>query len=126
MKPRARLIALSLLFLSFLVGGLAGMALEEAAGLDWFEFLDEDNDGGDDQLLAGLALTADQRKNAEEALERQEHRLEQYWETRLPELKGMLDSTYAGIRMMLSPEQRVEFDRRIRDLDGELPAELSD
>jgi Spy/CpxP family protein refolding chaperone len=126
MRPRARLIALSLLLLSFLIGGLAGMAVEEAAGIDWFEFLDEDNDDRDDRLLAGLDLTAAQREQAEEMLEQQENGLEAYWETRLPEIRQMIDSTYAGIRAMLTPDQQVVFDRRVHDLDGDLPAELSD
>jgi Spy/CpxP family protein refolding chaperone len=123
MRPRARFIAVGLLLLSFVVGGLSGMAVEEAAGIDWFEFLDSDNDDRDDRLLAGLDLTKDQRSRAEELLERQERTLEQYWETRLPELRRMLDSTYAEIRLMLTPPQQALFDRKIRQLDGDDPAE---
>ena len=126
MKPRARLIAIGLLLLSFVVGGLSGMALEEAAGIDWFEFLDSDKDDRDNHLLAGLDLSSEQRARAEGMLERQERTLEQYWETRLPELRRMLDSTYAEIRLILTPGQQALFDQRIRKLDGDVPAELDD
>ncbi len=71
-----KLVAALLLALTFAVGGLAGMALEEALGIDWFEFLDEDHDESEDQLLVGLNLTRDQRNQAERILEREEDRLE--------------------------------------------------
>ena len=41
MRPRARAVGVLLLAASFAVGSLAGMAAEEALGLDWFDFLDE-------------------------------------------------------------------------------------
>ena len=39
---RTRLVAGGMIAIAFAVGGLAGMAVEESLGLDWFDFLDED------------------------------------------------------------------------------------
>jgi hypothetical protein len=118
-------VASLLLAMTFSVGGLTGMALEEALGLDWFDFLDEDN-RPEDRLLAGLELSADQRARAQHILQREEDRLEDYWESRLPEIQEILRDTYAEIRALLSPEQRAAFDRRVEDLRGRVPAEIRD
>jgi Spy/CpxP family protein refolding chaperone len=123
---RTRLVAALLLALAFAVGGLTGMALEEALGIDWFEFLDEDYDESEDRLLVGLDLTREQRTRAEEILEREEDRLEDYWESRLPEIQGILRQTYADIRAILTPEQQALFDRRVQELGGRVPEEIQD
>ena len=123
---RPRLVATMLLVLMFFVGGLTGMALEEALGIDWFEFLDDDEDDTDNSLLAGLDLTAQQRERAEDILDREEDRLEDYWETRLPEIQGILDSTYTEIRSTLNAQQQAAFDQRVRDLRGRVPQEIRD
>lgn len=126
MRQRAKAVAALLLALTFVVGGLTGMALEEALGIDWFEFLDEDSRAADDRLLAGLDLTPEQRARAEEILDRQEDRLEDYWEHRLPEIQGMLRQTYGEVRQILTPGQQAAFDRRVRELGGRVPREIRD
>jgi hypothetical protein len=125
MNRRGRLVAALMLLLAFTVGALAGMAAEEGFGIDWFDFLEKERDEGG-HLLAGLGLNADQRRDAERILERQEDQLEEYWEARLPEIRQILDQGYGEIRSMLSPEQQDTFDRRIRDLDGRIPEEIKD
>lgn len=109
---RPRVVAALLLALTFVSGGLAGMALEEAAGLDWFDFLDEDA-RRDDRLLAGIDLTGAQREQVERILERQEDQLEEYWAARLPEMQAIAAGSYDGIRAVLTPGQRAVFDRRV-------------
>lgn len=126
MRQRAKVVAGLLLALTFMVGGLTGMALEEALGIDWFEFLDEDSDEAEDRLLAGLDLSPEQRAQAEEILERQENRLENYWESRLPEIQAILRQSYAELRAILTPEQQAAFDRRVRELGGRVPEEIRD
>ena len=125
MNRRSVVVAATMLAVTFLVGGLSGMALEEATGIDWFEFLDEDRDA-ERSLLDGLNLSAEQRDRAEAILDRQENRLEEYWNTRLPEIAGILDQSYDEIRATLSAEQRAAFDRRVRELDGQVPDEVMD
>lgn len=118
---RPRLVASVLLALTFVTGGLAGMAVEEALGLDWFDFLDEDV-RPDTRLLEGIRLTGDQREDVDRILGRQEKRLEAYWAARLPEMQAIADRSYAEIRAILTPEQRAVFDRHVA-ARGARPAE---
>lgn len=126
MRNPTKLVAALLLGLTFVVGGLTGMALEEALGIDWFEFLDEDYGQDDDRLLTGLDLTRDQQARAERILEREEDRLEDYWEERLPEIQGILQETYGEIRGILTPAQQERFDQRLRELGSRVPEEFRD
>ena len=114
-----------LLLATFAVGGLAGMAIEEAAGLDWFDSLDQD-ESEDVRLLEGLALTQDQREAIERILDRQEDALEDYWKARMPEIQGILAGSYGEIRELLTPEQQARFDTRVRGLGGRVPVEFRD
>ena len=82
MTRRPALVAVAMLLLAFCVGGLTGMALDEAFGLDWFDFLEEDDDSLEDDFFAGLDLSEAQEERIEEILDEQEDRLEAYWETR--------------------------------------------
>ncbi len=125
MRAGARSVGILLLGLSFAVGGLAGMAVEEGLGLDWFDFLDEDRDP-EEVLLSDLGLTAAQRDRVEEILDRREERLEAYWRTRLPEIQSVVDSSYAEVRAVLTPAQVPAFDRRVRELRGRMPGEDAD
>lgn len=122
---RAGGVAVLLLLVTFGVGALAGMAVEEAAGIDWFDFLDRDEQE-DVRLLDGLSVTADQRAAIERILERQDDSLEEYWEARMPEIQGILAGSYNEIRALLSPAQRERFDQRVQDLDGRVPVEFRD
>jgi Spy/CpxP family protein refolding chaperone len=125
---RATQVAILMLSLSFTVGALAGMAVEEATGIDWFEFLDKANDDDDSssELTAGLNLSSEQRTRVHRIVERQEDELEDYWKGRMPEIQGILTKTYAEIRSLLTAEQQQVFDRRVRELDGRVPAEFRD
>ncbi len=122
---RAGRVAGLLLLATFAVGGLAGMAVEEAAGLDWFDSLDRD-ESEDIRLLEGLALTQDQREAIEQILDRQEDALEDYWKARMPEIQGILAGSYGEIRALLTPEQQARFDTRVRGLGGRVPVEFRD
>jgi hypothetical protein len=125
---RATQVAILLLSLSFTVGALAGMAVEEATGIDWFEFLDKANDDDDSssELTAGLNLSSEQHTQVDRIVERQEDELEDYWKGRMPEIQGILSKTYAEIRSLLTAQQQQVFDRRVRELDGRVPAEFLD
>jgi len=119
MRTRSRIVAALLLALAFGVGGLSGMAAEEAFGLDWFDFLDEDSGAGGGRLLRGLGLTAQQQAQAEVVLERQEDELEAYWTARIPEIRDIMERSQSELRTLLTPEQQATFDRRVRDLGDE-------
>jgi hypothetical protein len=103
-----------MLLITFLVGGMTGMVIEEALGLDWFDFLDEDARAGNRSLLDGLALTREQQVRVDAILEQQEDHLEDYWEGRIPEMRRIVVDSYERIRHELTADQRRRFDERIR------------
>jgi hypothetical protein len=123
MRQRARAVGILLLAATFTVGGLGGMALEEALGLDWFDFLDEDAQPAEEQLLAGLSLSAEQKGRIDGILDRREDRLEDYWEQRLPDIQSIMSDSYGEMRRVLTPEQQPAFDRRVRALRSRISAE---
>ena len=126
MRTGGRLVASLLLLLTFAVGGLSGMVAEEALGLDWFDFLDEDNESGGDRLLRGLHLTSEQRASTDAALDRQEDQLEEYWKGRMPEIRRILQQSHAVIRALLTPAQQEVFDKRVRAIGDENPMDTGD
>ena len=114
MNRTPRLVAAAMLLLTFVVGGLAGMVLEEGLNLDWFDFLDEDERPAAACLLTGLNLSATQQDEIEQILDDQDGRLEQYWKSRIPEMRLIVAASYERIRLVLTPGQREAFDERIR------------
>jgi Spy/CpxP family protein refolding chaperone len=122
-RQRARAVGALLLAATFAVGGLAGMAAEEALGLDWFDFLDEDAAPAEDRLFAGVELTGAQERQIEGIRDRREERLEGYWESRLPDIQRIMDDSYGEMRRVLTPEQQPAFDRRVREMRGRISAD---
>jgi Spy/CpxP family protein refolding chaperone len=123
MRQRARIVGALLLAATFVVGGMAGMVAEEALGLDWFDFLDEDATLSDEGLFAGMQLSGEQRRRIGEIRERREDRLEAYWESRLPDIQRIMGGSYGEMRGVLTPEQRPAFDRRVGELRGRISAD---
>lgn len=123
MRHRARVVGALLLAATFAVGGLAGMAAEEALGLDWFDFLDEDATPADGRLFADMALTPAQARRIEAIRETREARLEAYWESQLPDIQRIMDDSYGEMRGVLTPGQRPAFDRRVRDIRERIAAD---
>ena len=119
-------VASLLLAVTFTVGAFTGMAIEEAAGLDWFDFLDTDLASPETELLAGLTLTAQQRAGVKSIITRQERGLEDYWRAHVPDIDSLLARSYAEIRLLLTPDQQQLFDRRVRELDRQVPREFRD
>jgi hypothetical protein len=120
---RARRTALLVLLAVFLTGGAAGWVLEDVIeDIEWpWQRSDRDDDPagpGDDPLdddaeeafLESLGLTRAQLDSADRLLDAREDRLERYWSDRLPEMLSLIDSTRAGIRALLTPEQRAAYD----------------
>ena len=118
----ARRTAILLLLAVFLAGVAAGWVLEEVVDeLDWPKQRSGSSAGAprggtfdddeEEEFLEGLGLTRAQRDAVDRLLDDAEDRLENYWKTKLPEIQGLLDSTRAGIRSLLTPEQRAAYDR---------------
>jgi hypothetical protein len=116
--------AILILLAVFLVGGLAGVMLEDVVDdLDWpwlhvgpdTDHRDRANDPMDDdaeeEFLEGLGLARDRLEAVDRVLDRREDRLEAYWAGKIPEIEALIDSTRTEIRDLLSPEQREAYDR---------------
>jgi Spy/CpxP family protein refolding chaperone len=122
-RNRARAVGILLLAATFSVGALGGMAVEEAMGLDWFDFLDEDAAPSEDRLFAGMELTEAQRSRIDRIRDQREDRLEAYWESRLPDIQRIVDQSYGEMRAVLPAERHAEFDRRVRELRARAPVD---
>lgn len=118
-SPRWKaVVALVMVF----AAGLAGGALLE----DIVDEIDRpvfaaDNDDDDDDLseeaiLANLDLSSEQRASIERVFEMREDRLESYWDTELPSLEALIDSSRSEIRGILTPEQRIKYDSQLTRL----------
>jgi Spy/CpxP family protein refolding chaperone len=121
MSGRSRRTALLVLLAVFLAGGAAGWVLEEVVEeIQWpghgadDESPDSEDDPMDDDaeedFLEALGLGRAQLDSVDRLLDAREDRLEEYWRSRLPEMQQLIDSTRAGIRALLTPEQRAAYD----------------
>ncbi len=124
MSWAARRTAVLVLLTVFLVGGAAGWVLEEVVDeIHWPsrygerstpDRADEDepfDDDAEEDFLETLGLTRAQLDSVDHLLERREDRLENYWESRLPDLEALVDSSRQEIRALLTPEQRTAYNR---------------
>jgi hypothetical protein len=117
-SPRWKaILALVMMF----AAGLAGGALLEdiADDIERPAFAAEDDDDGDyseETILANLHLTPEQRASIERVFEAREDRLESYWDTQLPDLEALIDSSRGEIRVLLTPEQRTTYDSQLTRL----------
>lgn len=119
-SPRWKaILALVMVF----AAGLAGGALVEdiADDIDRPLFAaeyddDDDDDLSEETILANLDLTPEQRVGIERAFEARENRLESYWDTQLPDLEHLIDSSRSEIRGLLTPEQLTVYDSQVTRL----------
>ena len=125
----ARRTALLVLAGVFAAGLAAGVLLEDVVDDVAWPFT-QHADGGDvkpddpwdddaeEAFLERLGLRPGQLKAVDRILDAREDRLERYWEGKLPELRRMIDSSRAEIRVLLDSEQQAAYDRWIRDVTG--------
>ncbi|MGH7630760.1 MAG: hypothetical protein ACREOF_15515 [Gemmatimonadales bacterium] len=128
MKLGARRSAVAALAAVFLVGLAGGVVLEEVVDdFDWptanhANHRDQPDDPMDDDaeeaFFDRLGLRADRRAAIDRALDEREDRLERYWEGKIPELRALVDSSRAEIRLLLTPEQQSAYDRWISGNTG--------
>lgn len=113
------IVALVMVF----AAGIAGGALVEDIA-DEFErpFAEADDDDGgrpaasEENILANLDLTAEQRAAIERVFESREERLEGYWDAQLPGLEAVIDSSRQEVRTILTPVQRTAYDSQLVQL----------
>jgi Spy/CpxP family protein refolding chaperone len=119
MAPRWK--AVLALVMVFAAGFAAGALVEDIAD-DLhrpFAEADDDDDGGapsEETILANLDLTPEQRAGIERVFEAREDRLETYWDSQLPDLDAVIDSSRDEVRGLLTPEQRTIYDSQVTRL----------
>jgi hypothetical protein len=110
--------AILALVMVFAAGIAGGSLMEEIA--DDFDrpFAEADDDNGrpaasEENILANLDLTAEQRAAIERVFESREKRLEAYWDGQLPGLEAVIDSSRQEVRTILTPAQRTAYDTQL-------------
>jgi len=135
MYGRSRWVGMALVAVAFLTGGVAGMALDrtlrpgitEARGPGSAEF--RDGSGRDERsairglrrvpdrlpILDELDLTEAQRTQVDSILELGRRRVTTLWRQQESTFRAAMDSTQAQINAILTPEQRDEYQERVRE-----------
>jgi Spy/CpxP family protein refolding chaperone len=113
---KGRYLGILLLMVTFVAGALVGAAANRvlearpataaAARPDSAGCVQRDQD-----IFARLDLTPSQRERIDEILARRREQADIFWQQAGPRLHELMDSTRAEIRMVLTPEQRAEYDR---------------
>lgn len=117
---RLRLQAIALLLVVFVIGLIAGLAVDRVV-------LDRGHPphrGGPPRglppdLSEGLDLSADQETRIRRILEESRPRTEAIMEEVLPRVRAVADSVRAEVRAVLNPEQQKVFDKRSPPLWGD-------
>ncbi|HEY7503683.1 MAG TPA: hypothetical protein VH700_06230 [Gemmatimonadales bacterium] len=131
MSWAARRTAVILLLTVFLAGGAAGWLLEDVVEeIHWPGGHGEDSkpdrpdedepfdDDAEEDFLESLGLSRAQLDSVDDLLEHREDRLEDYWDSRLPDLQALVDSSREEIRAVLTSEQRAAYDRWLGSQSG--------
>jgi len=134
MNGRSRWVGMALVAVAFLTGGMAGMALDrtlrsgtpEGMGPGSVESRGTDRDGRSairgprripDRLpiLDELDLTEEQRTQVDSILEAGRRQITALWRQQESTFRAAMDSTQARINAILTPEQREEYQERVRE-----------
>jgi Spy/CpxP family protein refolding chaperone len=104
---RARSIGMAVVVLSFVAGAFAGAATMQVVGADEPRTFGRPGEGRHGPpFLDRLELTAEQRAEVDQILERRRAQMELFWTKHRPALRGIADSARAEVRAVLTPAQR--------------------
>jgi Spy/CpxP family protein refolding chaperone len=113
---RSKLIAAAVLGATLVAGTLAGAAADRVLGGRGTPAEHPDREPcagapGGVTVFDALDLSAEQRGRVDAILERRRGEMDVLWQEARPRMRALVDSTEAEIKRVLSPEQRLEFDR---------------
>ena len=110
---RMRMVAFGILVATFLVGALAGAAVDRVLLADESQQVDRRDRRGDRDgrrhVIDQMDLAPDQRVAIDAILERRGERMRAVWSDMSPRLEAIADSTRAEIMEVLTPAQRAEY-----------------
>lgn len=119
MQPpqRTRLVGFGVLVATFLVGALAGAAVERvvsAAEAEPRRAGERDDDRHRrSYVIDRIEMAPEQRATIDAILERRSERMRAVWQEVEPRLDAITDSARAEIMETLTPEQRAEYERQL-------------
>jgi Spy/CpxP family protein refolding chaperone len=116
---RARALGIALLATIFAAGALAGAAFERVADRAPAA-TSAPTDSACESRRKGLIVdqvspTPEQRTRIDAILERRRGQMDAFWDGEGKRLRSIVDSTRNEIREVLTPEQRVEYDRLVAE-----------
>jgi hypothetical protein len=109
---RAWYVGMALLIVTFVAGALSGAAaVRVLSARDVPAATPRGHQDGAADLFERLDLTADQRGQVEEILDRRRERMTELWSEHRPRLRAVVDSARYEIRGILTPAQLQEEER---------------
>lgn len=109
-----RMVGAGVLMATFLVGALAGAAVDRVLSADE---ADASRDGRDDDersyVIDEVEMSTEQRATIDGILERRSQRMRDVWRESAPRLSAITDSARIEIMDVLTPEQQAEYERRL-------------
>ena len=120
---RARMLGFALLAATFIVGAFSGAAFERTLGArepgtrpDRCVSTPGPFHAAPGSLIIDrINLSADQRQHIDVILDRHRKEADALWQSQKPALRGIVDSTRAEIRTLLTPEQRTQYDQLLAE-----------
>lgn len=103
---RARMMGFAVLVIMFAVGALSGAATMRVASTDKAVSSERTERRQRPGLFERLDLTAEQRTQVDAIMERRKGEVDAFWSEHGPQLRAIMDSARAEIRLVLTPEQR--------------------
>jgi Spy/CpxP family protein refolding chaperone len=112
---RPRLAGFAVVAAVFLVGGLAGAALDRVVATDTVKREAPESEGRRTHVIDQVEMTEDQRARIDAILDRRSERMKAAWAEISPRLEAITDSARHEIMQVLTPEQRAEYERRLEE-----------
>lgn len=119
-QGRTRLVGFGLLAATFLVGALAGAAVDRVLSAE--ESADRtgaqregDDDDGRSYVIDAVEMEPQQRAAIDAILKQRSKRMRSVWREAEPRLDAITDSARSEIMQVLSPEQRAEYERKLEE-----------
>lgn len=119
MFGRMRLLGVGLLAATFVAGALAGAAVDRVLNAGEPEAVEQDRGRDDDRrrshVVDRIEMSDEQRSEIDEILEGRSARMRAVWREVSPRLEAITDSARVEIMEVLTPEQRAEYERKLKE-----------
>jgi Spy/CpxP family protein refolding chaperone len=112
---RIRLLGFGVVAVTFVVGGLAGAAVDRVLTADVTSRDAPRAATQQTHVIDQVEMTAEQRARIDAILERRSERMKAAWSEMSPRLEAITDSARHEIMQVLTPAQQAEYERRLDD-----------